>query len=121
MINPGAIEATSFTLEGQRLTYDNAGNPVFGEQWTAGPFRCLPEIPARALNRLASSVGTNARGEQVVNQLSVVDFLKDVIIPPDRDLFDALLDDDERQVPLEKLVEVMSWVTEELGQRPSGR
>lgn len=120
-IDPSVIEATSFFVEGRRLSYDDSGEAVWGEPWKEGPFRCLPEIPAIALDRLASSIGTNTRGETTYNAPSVVGFLRAVLIPPDRAKLDTLLDDDSRPVTLEHLAEIMGWVTEELGTRPSGR
>lgn len=98
-----------------RYEFDLAGDVVddrgeyTGEEW-AEHFRCLPELPGSALDKLGKSVGVNDRGEQVYNRPSVIGFIEEAMPADEAARFLALVADRHRVVGLDTLAEVMKAI-----------
>ena len=108
---------TTFTLDGDRV--DGKGRPT-GEMWSED-FTALPKVPSVALDDLAQSVRIDSKGRQAYNAPSVLNFLRRVIVPDDLERFEALVSDPARNVELDLMADVMNWLVDELGGRPTKR
>lgn len=82
-----------------------------GEEWSER-FHCVPDIPPAAWDDLASSVGTDRRGRQVYNHVSLLRFFNQVLVDDDVERFNDLMADKDKAVEIEVLGEIMEWLTE---------
>jgi hypothetical protein len=81
-------------------------------------FHSRPKIPAGILMRFATA-GKDSEGENII--LVVRDFFKAALIKGDRERFFALLDDPDRFIDIELLVEIASYLAEKVSGRPTGQ
>jgi hypothetical protein len=90
----------------QPLTFD-----LYGQT-----FRCVPALQGVVMiefiaQSASDDVGAGAR--------AMLDFLRRVIRPEDRDRFFEMTNSDEFVVPMETLNELMEWLTEQYAGRPT--
>lgn len=103
------------------ITFDLSGlGQITKEPWKES-FTCVPVAPAGVLDDLASSMGSDQRGNRVWNVPSLLGFMRGILVDEDVDRFEALMRDKDRAVDLKDLGEIMLWVSEELVDRPSPR
>jgi hypothetical protein len=101
-------------------TFDLEGTLPDGSPWQER-FTTVPEAPAGVLDDLMSSVSVDADGRQSWNRVSLMRFMRGVLVEEDVVRFDRLAHDKDRIVSLETLGDVMVWLAEELSGRPSSR
>lgn len=104
-------EPIAFTLGGV--------GSIDGQKWEES-FSAVPVAPGGVLDDLTSSVSLDERtGNTVVHHMRVLQFFRGVLIDDDVERFEALVRDKNRVVPLEKLADILAWLTEELTGRPT--
>jgi hypothetical protein len=98
-------EKEQFTLQGlyefdvkDRRTGDVVH--VEGEEWSE-TFTCLRNPPAGVLDDLVASVGYDDRGNERYDRLSIVRFLRGVVVPDDEDRLNDVLRDKARPLDLQ--------------------
>lgn len=102
------------------VTFDISGTRLSnGETWSED-FTCLPEVPGGALDDLTASVGVDAQGRMTFNKVSVLRFMRSVIVEEDEQKFDAMVHDKDKLVQLETLGDMMMRVAEAIVGRPIG-
>lgn len=89
-----------------------------GKPWEL-TLRCVAEPPAAAFDDLARSVGTDARGQLVFNNVSLLRFFDQVVVPEDEQTFRDLVNDKDRAVQIEELGEVLMWLAGLYTERPT--
>lgn len=98
-------------------------------------FTALPEAPGAALNDLASGITLDEKGYRVYSAPNLIAFVTAVLVEEeevegedgtmervptdDVERFLALMRDKRRVVPIDTLGEVVMWLAEEYGDRPS--
>lgn len=101
--------------------FDLSGTGVMsGKEWTER-FHCVPDIPPAAWDDLSSSVGTDRRGRQVYNHVSLLRFFNQVLVDEDVERFNDLMSDKDKAVEIEVLGEIMEWLTEAASGVPTQR
>lgn len=93
---------------------------ITGKEWSEH-FTCVPTAPSGVLDDLASSMGTDGRGNTVWNQVSLLAFFRGVLLDDDVVRFQALVHDKDRLVELDLLGEIMLWVADEVVGHPTQR
>jgi hypothetical protein len=101
-------------------TFTLDGTLPDGSGW-AETFTCVPEAPAGVLDDLVASMGIDGDGNQRFNNVSLLRFIRGVLVEGDVGRFERLVRDKARVVPLETLGEIMLWLAEELTGRPTSR
>lgn len=112
-----------FTLQGlyEFDVKDRAGKVVHSEdeQWSE-TFTCLRNPPAGVLDEMVASVGYDRAGNEQYNHLSIVRFLRGVVIPADEQRLVDLLNDKARSLDLQDDIGPMFLdLCERLGARPT--
>lgn len=105
-------EEITFVLDGVGV--------ITGEPWEE-TFRVVPVAPAGVLDDLAASVGVTDAGDRVWNQVSLLRFIRGVIVDEDVPRFQRLTHDKDRVVALQLLGDVMIWLSGELVGHPTTR
>lgn len=104
-------------------------------------FHCLPSAPAGVLNRMLDAVQTDARGNRVFNAPDLIGFVCGVLIEHRWELDDeqpaegevqwhqvptddvqrflAVVDSKDTIIPIERLGDVVVWLTEQYVGRPT--
>lgn len=112
------------TREGEEpdpVTFDLDGVGVLtGEPW-AESFTCVPVAPAGVLDDMAASVVVDGQGRMTWNQVSLLRFLRGVLLDDDAERLDRLVHDKDRVVELQTLGEITLWLAEELVGPPTTR
>lgn len=121
-IDPKKKRRESFTLRGlyEFDVLDRDGDVIHAEDdiWEE-TFTCLSKVPAAALDKLITSMGMS-RGEMSFDNLHICGFLRDCLMPKDRERWDALLADEARPVDLnEDLGPILDMLTNGLFGRPT--
>ncbi|MGW2213196.1 hypothetical protein [Streptomyces sp. NPDC001781] len=83
-------------------------------------FRCHPRLPAQVLIDFAVSadqMGDNPTGEQGITAMLGV--LEVTLLPGDFKLFRERMSDPERAIELEQVSEIVPWIMESYGLRPT--
>lgn len=111
-------EAAQFTLQGlyEFDVKDAAGQVVHaeGEAWQE-TFTCLREAPPGVLDDLMATTGQSPTGAVRWNQLSVVRFLRGMLVPADEAKFDALMHDKARPLDFrESIFPLMDHLSNEV-------
>lgn len=115
--------AEQFTLQGlyDFDVTDRSGTVVHAEdeQWSE-TFTCLRNPPAGVFDDMIASVGYDRAGNEQYNQLSIVRFLRGVVIPNDETRLVDLLNDKARSLDLQDAIGPMFLdLCERLGKRPT--
>lgn len=112
---PSVAEPVVFDLEYVRVGTDDDGERVEKKETTT--FRCVGEPPGAVLLDLAGSAvdETGAR-----SAAAVLDFFRAVLVDDDVAPFFTLVHDKAVAVPIATLGEIMNWLAEEYGRRPTG-
>lgn len=105
-----------FVLDGQTLP--TKARPE-SEPWEE-TFTVLPDLPPGALADLSAGATVNSEGDVVWQRLSVLRFVRSVLIPEDEGRWDVLMRDKRRPVRLDVLGQVMFHITAEKSGRPTG-
>ena len=89
------------------------------ERWSE-TFTTYPVAPAGVLEALTESMAVDPNtGRRRYNTTRCMEFVTGVLLPEDRDRFEALVIDPERMVGLIDLVQVVVWLSDELTLRPT--
>lgn len=107
---PTTDDPPEFTLEGV--------GQIDGQPWSL-TFHCLGTCPAAALDDMARSVGVNAAGDYVFNNVSVIRFFRQVVVPDEEHELEAFIADKNRVVQIEELGDVLMWLAETYTARPT--
>lgn len=78
-------------------------------------FEAHKAIPGAVLLDLVAHAGDEG-GESAG---AIVSFFEQALVPESHERFDALIKDPEAQIPLETLVEILTWLIEEYTSRPT--
>lgn len=79
-------------------------------------FHCVPRIQGRVVLNL---VADGASGDPASSSRMITGFFKSALTDESYARFDALLNDKDKVVSVEKLSEIVSWLMEEYGNRPN--
>lgn len=114
-------QGPTFTVEGTLLEFTDEGEVLdSGEEWSE-TFRCLPTASGGALDDLVSAVSVNDRGEVEFSRVSVLRFVRELLIPADVVRFEQMVRDKRRLIELDVLGAIMMDLAQEVtGQRPTG-
>jgi hypothetical protein len=83
-------------------------------------FNLLPKAPAGVLNRLVASVRYDDNNNQIYSNLDLCRFVEGVVQPADLDSWREVVESKDIIVDIQKLGEVVTWLTEEVyGDRPT--
>lgn len=78
-------------------------------------FECRPAIQGRVLLDMAAN-----SGDEDSNPAKVVrDFFSETLLPESYERFDALIKDPDKIVTVETLGEIVGWLVQEYGNRPT--
>lgn len=118
---PKSTKGPDFTVGGTLYSISDDGELVdTGKEWSE-TFRCLPEAPGGALDDIAAAVSVNERGEIAFSRVSVLRFIRDVLVPADEQRFEQMVRDKHKLLDLDLLGAIMMDLSQELtGQRPTG-
>lgn len=90
---------------------DPDGEPIQFQLGDEPPFTCLPDLPAAAIHALVSNGPT----------VGMFAFLRGALVADDEDRFDETLARKDRVVTDDVLNDVLRYVSESYGQRPTRR
>lgn len=114
-------QGPTFTVEGHLLKVNDAGELTVTDETWSETFRCLPTAPGGALDDLVSAVSVDERGNIAFSRVSVLRFIREVLIPGDENRFEQMVRDKYKLLDLEVLGQIMMDLSEELtGRRPTG-
>ncbi len=114
-------QGPTFTVAGQLLKVDDNGALIVTDEEWSEEFRCLPTAPGGALDDLVAAVSVDDRGEITFSRVSVLRFVREVLIPGEEQRFERMVRDKYRLLDLEVLGQIMMDLAEELtGRRPTG-
>lgn len=82
-------------------------------------FNCKPQIPGQVMLDLAARSGKNDDGAESASV--IIDFFKYVLLPESQERFSALCVDPVRIVTIDQLMDIVSWLMEIYGERPTTR
>jgi hypothetical protein len=109
---PTKADEVTFELTGQFTSDDT-------QTWSEH-FACIGLAPAGALDDLTTSITISpTTGARRYDTLSCMAFLRQVLVPEDRERFEALAHDGDRIVGLIDLVGIVAWLSDELTLRPT--
>lgn len=111
----------SFTVDGMRWEQDADGRMVETDRPWEESFTLVPEIPPGAHLDLLSGAVVGEDGAIAWNMFPMVRFIRAVIIPEDETRWDDLIRDKTRRLQVERVGELMFWITGEKTGRPTGR
>lgn len=117
------VEPDTFTLSGRYSQSYLEANPDSDPTWSED-FQLIEEAPVGVLSLYQRIATTDGKGNTVWRPAGVSAFLAKVIDPNvdnGRGRFYALIDDTDRMVKLELLVDVLEWAAELLMERPFGQ
>jgi hypothetical protein len=107
--------------EDDRVTFELTGDYTArpGERWTE-TFTTVGMAPAGVLESLTSAITLDPlTGRRRYSTVNCMSFVRSVLIPEDRQRFEALCEDVDRLVGLIDLVQVVAWLSDELTLRPT--
>lgn len=104
-----------FTLGGKTLPVPEKPSEPWEETFTV-----LQHVPPAALVTLSIAATVTPDGDIAWNSVSVVRFLRNVLVPSDEARWDALMLDKLRRVDVNALADVMFYITGEKAGRPTG-
>lgn len=114
-------QGPTFTVAGQLLKVSDEGELIVTDDEWEETFRCLPTAPGGALDDLVAAVSIDDRGEISFSRVSVLRFIREVLIPGDEQRFERMVRDKLKLLDLEVLGQIMMDLSEELtGRRPTG-
>lgn len=113
-------QVPTFTVAGVYVDVDKAGNVVESDEEWEEMFRCLPVAPGGTLDDLSSAVSVDEHGNMTFSKVSVLRFIRSVIVEGDEHRFDQMVRDKRRMVELEILGEIMMDLSAEYTGRPTG-
>jgi len=87
---------------------------LYGEE-----FHCRPQIPGKIMIDLAAK--TADEDNAAANAAVILDFFKAVLIADSASRFDLLVNDPDRVVTIEQIMEIVSWLMEQYAERPTPR
>lgn len=117
---PAPAEPLEFEIAGRtrdRVLAD--GTTIAGEPFVER-FRVVDVVPFGCIDDLARTVEVRPDGEVMYGKHATLAFMRQVIVPDDRDRWNALLTDPERIVPIDHVASIMLWVVGETTDRPTG-
>lgn len=100
------------------ITFEIGGYRGNGEVWKE-TFTSLPEAPPGVLDDLATSSLVDDKGNRRYNTPSLLAFFEGVMIDEDVVRFREIMHDKDRVVSIETLGDVMTYLAEELTDRPT--
>jgi hypothetical protein len=110
-----ALEPIELGFDGKLLRPLEDGTDKWAES-----FVVLPMAPSGTLDDLMRSVGTDTKGRQVFNAVSLQRFMEGVLLDEDNvDRFVALMHDKNRLLPIDTLGDAVMWLAEEITDRPT--
>jgi hypothetical protein len=111
---PAVDDRVSFDLTGEYTSRP-------GDRWSE-TFTTYPMAPAAVLEALTGSMAVDPiTGRRRYSTTHCMEFVIGVLLPDDRERFQLLCEDPERMVGLIDLVQVVSWLSDELTLRPTPR
>lgn len=105
---------TEADAEKDPVTFDLDGVGVISKKPWKETFTCVPVAPAGVLDDLAASMTRDAKGRTRFDQVSLLRFMRGVLLDEDAERLDELVHDKDRAVKIEKLGEIMLWVANEM-------
>lgn len=87
---------------------------LYGEK-----FSCRPSVPGKLMLEFAKRTSDESNTSD--NATVLLDFFSAVLYPESYQRFDVLISDPDRAVSLESLMEIVSWLMETYGSRPTER
>lgn len=82
-------------------------------------FSCRPQIPGKTMLEFAKRTSDDSNASE--NAGVLLDFFKSVMYDESHTRFDAIISDPDKAVSLESLMEIVSWLMETYGSRPTER
>lgn len=113
-------QVPTFTVAGWYVDVTPEGEVVESEEEWEETFRCLPVAPGGALDDIAAAVSIDDHGRMTFNKVSVLRFIRAVLVEADEPRFDAMVRDKRRMVELDVLGEIMIDLSEGYTNRPTG-
>jgi len=91
---------------------DNVEFQLYGEM-----FSCRPNVPGKLMLEFAKRTSDDSNTSE--NATVLLDFFSAVLYPESHERFDAMISDPDKAVSLESLMEIVSWLMETYGNRPT--
>lgn len=113
-------QVPTFTIAGYYVDVTDDGDVEETDEEWSETFRCLPVAPGGALDDIAAAVSIDDQGRMTFNKVSVLRFIRAVLVEADEQRFDAVVRDKRRMVELEVLGEIMIDLSEGYTNRPTG-
>lgn len=85
---------------------------LFGEE-----FHCRPQIPGKVMIDLAAK--TADENNAAANATVITDFFTTVLVGDSVERFNALIEDPDRVVTIDQLMDIVSWLMEQYAERPT--
>lgn len=117
---PKRKQVPTFTVEGPYIDVDAEGNVVESEEEWSETFRCLPEAPGATLDDLVSAVSVDDEGNISFSRVSVLRFIRSVVVESDEQRWNEMVRDKRRLVDLDVLGEIMMDLAAGYTGRPIG-
>lgn len=97
---------------------DSSAEPIefqlYGER-----FSCRPTVPGKLMLEFASRTSDDSNSAE--NATVLLDFFAAVLYPESHERFDSIISDPDKAVSLESLMDIVSWLMETYGSRPTER
>lgn len=113
-------QVPTFTIAGYYADVTPDGDVVESDEEWEETFRCLPVAPGGALDDIAAAVSIDDHGRMTFNKVSVLRFIRAVLVEADEQRFDEVVRDKRRMVELDVLGEIMIDLSEGYTNRPTG-
>lgn len=107
-----------FTITGTYSDKVRKANPRLPETWSED-FDCVDELPVGVVGEVQNT-STGADGRTIFRAGPTTRFIRHAVVDDQKPRFDALVEDPDRLVRLELLVDVMAYLFEEYAGRPTG-